>query len=85
MVKFLPNFESLLWSLKCQTTFHTVDDMKANIVDFLNRVSSYMGHCKRYHPDEVEIHAFRDVDRLTGWKNYCRVVLDGFVIGYCGE
>ena len=85
MIKFHPNYESVSWRLKCQTTYHSVEDMKEAISEYCTRVSNYIGQCKQYCPDEVVIHAFRDVDQLTGWKNYCRVVIDGYVIGYCGE
>ena len=83
MIKYRPNLDSLLWSRKCQEYFDTIDDMKCAIADQRTKFCRFIGKDKSFSPDDVELK--RNEDLLFGWKNYHHVILDGIVIGYCGE
>ena len=83
MIKYMPNLDSLLWSMKSQQYFDSIDDLKAFIADQRTRFCRFIGKDKAYAPEDVELHSAMDC--FFGWKNYHSVVLDGITIGFCGE
>lgn len=85
MIRYLPKLESLLWELKCQTTFDTLEEMKETLASQMTRYKHYVGKDTVYTPGQVMLLALRDRDPLTGWKHYCRIMLDDIVLGHCGE
>jgi hypothetical protein len=86
MIRYLPNLDSLLWSLKSQEVFDSIADLRQHIADQRNAFYRYIGIPeKEYQPSQVELKHLHDRDPFMGWKNYCSVVLDGTVIGFCGE
>lgn len=84
MIKYLPNLDSGLWSRKCIRTFETVDDLKNYIARKITRICQYIGEDKLYHANDVELLS-AGKDLIMGWENYCSIILDGRLIGYCGE
>lgn len=83
MIKYRPNLDSLLWSRKSQEYFDTIDELKTFVSDQRTRFCRFIGKDKSFVPENVELRGGRDV--LFGWENYCSVVLDGVIIGFCGE
>ena len=83
MIKFRPNFDSLLWSLKCQEYFDTIDELKAAIADQRTKFCRFIGKDKTYGPEDVRLHGA--MDHLFHWENYHIIELDGITIGFCGE
>ena len=84
MIRYIPNLESGLWSRKCIRTFETVDDLKNYIAKKITRICRYIGEDKLYHANDVELLS-AGKDLIMGWTNYCSVILDGRIIGFCGE
>ena len=72
MVRYIPNMGSTLWSNKCQSTFADVEDMKQFIADRLTVFRRFAGKDVYYAPSDVI---------LLG----DRILLDGLMVGYCGE
>lgn len=83
MIRYMPNLESILWAMKSQECFDTIDDLKSFVADQRTRFYHFIGQDKSFCPDDVEFHRNRDV--LFGWENYHHVVVDGITIGFCGE
>lgn len=85
MIRFMPNFESKRWSMKSQQTFENIDIMKCFVADQANLFSRFIGKPDRcFCSIDVQLNHI-DHDPLLGWKNYCSIVLDGRVVGFCGE
>jgi len=84
MIKYLPNLDSGLWSRKCIRTFDTIEDLKHYIARKITRNCRYIGEDKMYHADDVELETAGH-DPIMGWTNYCSIILDGRLIGFCGE
>jgi hypothetical protein len=63
---------STLWSNKCQSTFADVEDMKQFIADRLTAFRRFAGKDVYYAPSDVI---------LLG----DRILLDGLMVGYCGD
>lgn len=72
MVRYIPNMRSTLWSNKCQSTFADVEDMKQFIADRLTAFRRFAGKDVYYAPSDVI---------LLG----DRILLDGLMVGYCGD
>ena len=86
MIKYRPNLDSILWSRKCQEYYETIDDLKAAIADHHTKFCRFIGKPeKAYKAQEVELVAQQKPDKVMYWRNYCSVVLDGRIIGFCGE
>jgi hypothetical protein len=81
----MPDLGSFLWSKKCMVYFDEIDDMKRFIADQRNRFCRFIGKGPRYNPHDVTLSDPHDFHLLTGWKNCHSVILDGNIIGYCGE
>ena len=84
MIKYQPNLDSGLWSRKCIRTFETTDDLRNFVVKKVNRILLCIGKEIQYHPNDVEL-IDAGHDPIMGWKNYRSIILDGRLIGYCGE
>ena len=85
MIRYMPNLDSLLWSLKSIEYFESIDDLKAFISDQRTRFCHAIGLTDRiFHSHDVHL---SDVipDPLMCWKNYRRVIIDGITVGHCGE
>ena len=83
MIKYRPNLDSLLWSMKCQEYFETIDDLKAAIAVQRTQFFRFIGKDEAFGPEDVQLR--RDTDLLFGWKDFRNVILDGQIIGFCGE
>ena len=85
MIRYLPNLDSLLWSLKSQDIFDSLDDLKRTVAAQRTAFYRGIGKVRPYRPDDVILQHLHDRDPFMGWRNYCSVILDGTVIGFCGE
>lgn len=86
MIRYIPNIDSTLWARKSTEYFDTIEDLKVFIADQRTRFYRFIGHPERsYNAQEVELVAQQKPDKVMFWKNYCSVVLDGRIIGFCGE
>jgi hypothetical protein len=83
MIKYRPNLDSILWSRKCQEYYETIDDLKAAIADHHTKFCRFIGRNESFIPDDVKLRSGTDL--LWGWKNYCSVIIEGTIIGFCGE
>ena len=85
MIKYIPNIDSTLWARKSMEYFDTIEDLKSFIADQRTRFYHFIGQPERfYKPHEVELIAQHGNNTMF-WKNYCSVVLDGRIVGFCGE
>lgn len=85
MIRYKPNLDSLLWSLKSIEYFDNIDDLKAFVSDQRTRFCHAIGRTDRFfHSHDVH---FSDVipDSFLRWKNYRCVIIDGITVGHCGE
>ena len=86
MIKYRPNLDSLLWARKSTEYFDTIEDLKVFIADQRTKFYRFIGYPERsYNPQEVELVAKQKPDKIMYWQNCYSVVLDGRIIGYCGE
>lgn len=86
MIRYMPLLDSLLWSRKSMEYFNTLDELKFFIADQRTRFYSFIGKPeKTYLPEQVQLIAGTDHDLITGFTNCCSVVLDGHLLGYCGQ
>jgi hypothetical protein len=86
MIRYLPNLDTILWSLKSQEVFPTIEDLKSHLADQRTRICRYIGRPeKSFSSRDVQLIDICARDPFTGWKNYCSIVLDGNIIGFCGE
>lgn len=85
MINYLPKFDTLLWSLKSREIYADIESLKAHVADQTTRICRYIGKDRFFLPHDVILTVLHDRDPFTGWKNFCSVVLDGNIIGYCGE
>ena len=85
MIRYIPNLDSLLWSLKSIEYFDSVDELKAFISDQRTRFCHFIGRTDRsFHPHDVQL-AKVQPDPFMRWNNYHGVIIDGITVGYCGE
>ena len=84
MIRYMPNVSSTLWAYKSIEYFDTIEDLKSFIADQRTRFCRAIGKDRNYRPNQVELIA-QGRDLILGWQNYCSVVLDGRLIGFCGE
>ena len=85
MIRYMPNLDSLLWSRKSMEYFNTLDELKSFIADQRTRFYSFIGMPKTYQPEQVQLIAGTGHDLITGFVNCCSVILDGHLLGFCGE
>lgn len=86
MIKFMPHMGgSLLWSRKCQRTFETEKHLRDFVARKCTLFSHFVGNNNTYTPEDIELRIEREFDLLTGWNNFCTVLLNGIVLGHCGE
>jgi len=85
MIRYLPKLDSILWALKSQEAFDTLDDLRRRIADQRTAFYRAIGRETSYQPGEVELCRLSDRDPFLGWTNYCSVAVGGVVVGYCGE
>ena len=83
MIRYMPNLESALWSRKSLLYFDTLEEMTAFVVDQRNKFCRYIGKQIHFIHDDVELQPAKD--HFYGWENYCRVIIGGILVGFCGE
>ena len=83
MIRYMPNLDSMLWARKSIEYFDTIDDLKVFIADQRTRICRFIGKDRSFLPDDVKLRSGTDL--LWGWKNYCSVIIEGTIIGFCGE
>ena len=83
MIQFKPAIKSHLWQMKCITTHEDVNALREYLAEMRTRTSFYIGDNVTYSPQDFVF--VEDEDTLFGWKNYSKIMLNGFVVGYCGE
>lgn len=84
-INYRPLRINLSWEMKDMIVFDSVDDMKSHIVDEQNRYNRFLGKPGTYEAADVELVKQIEHDRRVGWKNCYDIVLNGKVIGHCGE
>lgn len=85
MIQYRPNLDSILWSFKCIEYFDSFDDMKDFVSDQRTRFCHAIGRTDRFfHACDVHL---SDIipDPFLHWKNYRGVIIDGIIVGFCGE
>ena len=85
MIRYAAMLESDLWMRKCQELFDTVEDMKHFVAEERTRFSHYIGETGSYSEDDVRLEQDCDYNYCLCMHNCSRVVVDGRVVGYCGE
>jgi len=86
MIRYMPKLVTPLWSRKCLEYFDTLEDLKVFIADERTRFCHFIGKPeKSFLPSDVELTDHCDIDLVMRWKNYYTVIIDGSVVGYCGE
>lgn len=86
MIRYIPNVDSILWARKSAEYFDTIEELKEFIADQRTKFYSFIGQPDRsYKPDQVELIEQTKQDIIMFWKNCYSVVLDGRIIGFCGE
>lgn len=84
MLRYRKNHDSLLWEMKCQLLFETIEELKRFVAEQETRDARFIGETKRvFRACDVELR--NSIDRIAGWKNFKNVLIDGKIIGYCGE
>lgn len=84
-INYRPIRSNLSWEMKESLVFESVDAMKSHIVDERNKYNRFIGRHDIYAADDVELVKQLDSDHRTGWKNCYDIVIDGKIIGHCGE
>ena len=80
MIRYVAKLESDLWMRKCQELFDTIDDMKRFVADEKTR----FWHCQVLE-DDVKLEEDCEYHPGLCLHNCSKVVVDGRVVGYCGE
>lgn len=83
-INYRPLRVSLSWEMKESIVFESIEEMKMHIADEKNRFNRFIGKNRSYNADDVDLVKKQD-DRQIGWKNCYDIVLDGKIIGHCGE
>ena len=85
MIRYIPNLDSPFWSRKSIENFDSIDDLKEFISDQRTRFCHFIGQTDRFfHPHDVQL-TDAAPDPSMRWSNYRCVMIDGVVVGYCGE
>ena len=85
MIRYIPNLASPLWSRKSIEYFDSIDDLKAFISEQRTLFCHFIGRTDRFfHPHDVQL-AKVPPDPFMRWNNYHGVIIDGIIVGYCGE
>ena len=85
MIKYVPKMDSSLWSRKCQETFDTVEDMESFVADQREKFCRFVGRPVRFTQTDVILKHLCDSNPVLCLMNCRTVILDGTVVGYCGE
>ena len=85
MIRFMPKSKTILWSLKSQRSFDGIEELKRFIAEKASKYKHYIGEEKHFLPSDVTLEILHDLDPFTGWRNYSKVILNGKVVGHCGE
>lgn len=85
-INYRPKRHSLSWEMKDSQRFDNMDDMLAFVINERNIFARYVGSrvCD-YKKSDIELRERCKFEQLTGWKNCYDIILNGNVIGYCGE
>lgn len=85
MIHFIPHLETELWSRKSIRSFECIEDLREHIAYHMTLFRFFIGKDKLFRPADVQFSAISDHEPVTGWRNYREILLDGDLIGYCGE
>ena len=72
MVRYTPKMGSPLWERKSQVSFETVEEMKNFIAERATAFRRFAGADVCYDSSDVVL-------------NGSRIMMDGMMVGYCGE
>ena len=72
MVRYTPNLGSTSWNMKSESFFETVEEMKQFIAERVTVYRRFAGKNVDYSPSDVVLQ--------NG-----KILLDGLMVGYCGE
>ena len=85
-VYFRPKRHCLSWEMKEARQFNSISDMKTFLVNERNTISRYVGsRVVDYKLDDIALLERCEYEQVTGWHNCYDVVLNGEIIGHCGE
>ena len=85
MIRYMQKLDSELWMRKCQEIFDTIDEMKHFVADERTRLCRFVGEPESFTEDDVMLERFCDLYHGLCLHNCSKVVVDGRVVGYCGE
>ena len=85
MIAYEPHLGSVLWERKCREVFSTIEELKHFVAEQRTKRSHYIGEKNVYSSDDVVLLPIIDYETLTGWRNFCHVILEGSLVGTCGE
>ena len=86
MIHYTDKLDSALWMRKCQEVFETIEEMKQFVADARTRFNySVERPCKIYTTDDVSLEYIGDCRHWLGIDKCSKVLVDGEVVGYCGE
>lgn len=80
MIRYAAKLCSDLWMRKCQVPFDTIDDMNRFVADEITR----FWHCP-FTQDDVKLEHDCEYHHGLCLHNCSKVVVDGRLVGYCGE
>lgn len=84
-INYRPQRNNLSLEMKDHRIFDSIDHMKLYIIEEQNRINRYIGLKGVLDTEDVKLHHKEDYDKITGWKNFREVVLNGKIVGFCGE
>ena len=84
-IYFRPHHSSISMSFKGMQTYPSMEALKQAIAEERTRYSRFIGRGISYTADDVQIIAQDQDDIFGGWKNFSSVLVDGILVGSCGE
>jgi hypothetical protein len=64
--------------------FDSQDSLRQFVAERSEAYLRYVGGTASCGPEDV-VFRLEHHDHLTGWKNVCSVLMQGRIVGYCGE
>lgn len=80
MIRYAAKLESDLWMRKCTVPFDTIDDMKQFVADEKTR----FWH-QPFSEEDVKLEQDCEYDYSLCLHHCSRVLVDGRLVGYCGD
>lgn len=85
MIRFIPNIAPAIWARKSQELFDSEDDLRSFVADQRTKFYRFIGKDRAYLPEDVELIAKHGLNAIIGWKEYYDIMIDGILVGFCGD